>query len=58
MASIIIIKIITKIKTIAPLCALKVSDINTFRTAVSFWGQLGKHYLEFEWIPPKTGLES
>ena len=30
---------------------------NPFRTAVSFSGQLGKNYLEFEWIVPKTGLE-
>ena len=31
--------------------------MNPFRTAVSFWGQLGNKYLEFEWIVPKTGLE-
>ena len=31
--------------------------LNPFRTAVSLWGQLGKKYLEFEWIVPKTGLE-
>ena len=31
--------------------------IHPFRTAVSFWGQLGTIYLEFEWIAPKTGLE-
>ena len=28
-----------------------------FRTAVSFWGQLGTNYLEFECLVPKTGLE-
>ena len=27
-----------------------------FRTAVSFWGQLGTKYLEFECLVPKTGL--
>ena len=27
------------------------------RTAVSFWGQLGENYLEFECLVPKTGLE-
>ena len=27
------------------------------RTAVSFSGQFGKYYLEFDWIAPKTGLE-
>ena len=30
---------------------------NPFRTAVSFWGQLGTNYLEFECLVPKTGLE-
>ena len=29
--------------------------INPFRTAVSFWGQLGEKYLEFEWIVPQNG---
>ena len=31
--------------------------LNPFRTAVSFWGQLGTNYLEFECLVPKTGLE-
>ena len=31
--------------------------VNHFSTAVSFWGQLGTNYLEFEWFVPKTGLE-
>ena len=31
--------------------------MNPFRTAVSFLGQLGTNYLEFEWLVPKTGLE-
>ena len=31
--------------------------INPFSTAVSFWGQLGTYYLEFELFAPKTGLE-
>ena len=31
--------------------------VNPFRTAVSFWGQLGTNYLEFECFVPKTGLE-
>ena len=33
------------------------TSVNPFRTAVSFWGQLGANYLEFEWLVPKTGLE-
>ena len=32
-------------------------NINPFRTAVSFWGQLGTNYLEFECLVPKTVLE-
>ena len=31
--------------------------LNPFRTAVSFWGQLGTNDLEFDWCVPKTGLE-
>ena len=31
--------------------------LNPFRTAVSFWGQLGTTYLEFDGFVPKTGLE-
>ena len=31
--------------------------INPFRTAVSFWGQLGTNYLEFGCLVPETGLE-
>ena len=29
--------------------------LNPFRTAVSFWGQLGTYYSEFEWFVPTTG---
>ena len=32
--------------------------LKPFRTAVSFWGQLGTTYSRFEWSAPKTGLES
>ena len=31
--------------------------LNPISTAVSFWGQLGTNYLEFERFVPKTGLE-
>ena len=31
--------------------------LSRFRTAVSFPGQLGTKYLEFEWFAPKTGPE-
>ena len=33
------------------------TSFNPFRAAVSFWGQLGANYLEFDWLVPKTGLE-
>ena len=33
------------------------TSVNPFRTAVSFWGQFGTNYLEFDWCVPKTGLE-
>ena len=36
---------------------IKTKALNPFRTAVSFWGQLGTNYLEFEWFVPKTGME-
>ena len=38
-------------------CITFTFQLNPFRAAVSFWGQLGENYLEFEWIVPKTGLE-
>ena len=31
------------------------SPLNPFRTAVSFWGQLGTNSMEFECLVPKTG---
>ena len=31
--------------------------VNPFRAAVSFWGQFGTNYLEFDWRVPRTGLE-
>ena len=34
-----------------------INQLNPFRTAVSFWGQLGANYLELEWFVPKTGME-
>ena len=30
---------------------------NPFKTAGSFWGQLGANCLKFEWCLPKTGLQ-
>ena len=33
------------------------AHLNPFRTAVSFWGQSGTNYLEFECLVPKTGLD-
>ena len=38
-------------------CLLAVNILDPFRTAVSFWGQFGTNYLEFDWCVPKTGLE-